>query len=102
MLAPKERDLMFIGGGQGYVGRTAQEEEMLFYRNYGLSLVDPVALAYYRCERNVYDISVECPRIFSSTLGDQERAHSLEILTWLFLTGGSIEMTYKAAGKTQS
>ncbi len=101
ILAPKERDLMFIGGGQGFVGRTAQEEEMFFYRDYGYSPVNPIAMAYYRCERNLYDLSVECTRIFSSTLGDQDRARSLEIITWLFLPGGSIEMAYKSAGKTR-
>jgi spectinomycin phosphotransferase len=96
MFALKERDLMFIGGGQGYMGISAQEEEMHFYRNYGASPIDPDALAYYRCERNLIDLSVECPRILSPALGDQERAHSMEILTWLFLPGGSIEMAYKA------
>ena len=101
LLAPKERDLMFIGGGQGYVGRTAQEEETLFYRYYGDSAIDPVALAYYRFDRNLYDLSVECTRIFSSTGSDQDRARSLEIITWLFLPGGSIEMAYKAADKTR-
>lgn len=99
MLAPKERDLMFIGGGQGFVGRTAQEEEMLFYREYGDSPVNPVAMAYYRCDRNLYDLSVECRRIFSSTGSDQDHARSLEIITWLFLPGGSIEMAYKSMGR---
>ena len=101
MLAPKERDLMFIGGGQGFVGRTAQEEEMLFYRYYGDSPINHVAMVYYRCDRNLYDLSVECTRIFSSTGSDQDRARSLEIITWLFLPGGSIEMAYKSAAKTQ-
>ena len=100
MFAPKERDLMFIGGGQGFVGRTAQEEEMLFYRNYGDSPINHVAMAYYRCDRNLYDLSVECTRIFSSTGSDQDRARSLEIITWLFLPGGSIEMAYKSVAKT--
>lgn len=95
MLAPKERDLMFIGGGQGYVGVTAQEEEMNFYRYYGQTPIDPVAMAYYRCERNLYDLSVECPRILSSDGGDQDRAKSLEIVSWFFLPGGPIEMAYK-------
>ena len=96
MLAPKERDLMFIGGGQGFVARTAREEEMLFYRDYGPSPVDPVALAYYRCDRNLYDLSVECTRIFSSTGADQDRARSLEIITWLFLPDASIEIALKS------
>ncbi len=94
ILAPKERDLMFIGGGQGYVGVTAEEEEIYFYRYYGQSPIDPLAMAYYRYERNLYDMSVECTRIFSSTLDDQDRARSLEIITWLFLPNSSIDRAY--------
>jgi hypothetical protein len=33
MLAPKERDLMFIGGGQGFMGRTAQEVVVQIWGN---------------------------------------------------------------------
>ena len=87
---------MFIGGGQGYVGCTDQEEEAHFYRNYGETTIDLDAMAYYRCERNIYDLCVESGRIFSSTLSDQDRTQSLEIVTWLFLPGSSIEMAYKA------
>jgi spectinomycin phosphotransferase len=96
VLAPKERDLMFIGGGQGYVGINDQEEEAHFYLYYNPSAVDPLAMAYYRYERNLYDLSVECPRIFSRTLNAQDRAHSLEIVTWLFLPGSSIDMAHKS------
>ena len=96
VLAPKERDLMFIGGGQGYVGVNDQEEEAHFYRYYDLSAVDPLAMAYYRYERNLYDLSVECPRIFSRILNAQDRARSLEIVTWLFLPGSSIDMAHKS------
>jgi spectinomycin phosphotransferase len=96
VLAPKERDLMFIGGGQGYVGINDQEEEAHFYRYYDQSAVDPLAMAYYRYERNLYDLSVECPRILSRTLNAQDRARSLEIVTWLFLPGSSIEMAHKS------
>jgi spectinomycin phosphotransferase len=96
MLAPKERDLMFIGGGQGYKDCSEQEEEMHFYQNYGETTIDLDAMAYYRCERNIIDLCVESGRIFSSTLSDQDRAQSLEIVTWLFLPGGSIDMAYKA------
>jgi spectinomycin phosphotransferase len=37
-LAPKERDLMFIGGAQGFIGHAPQEEETLFYLGYGASV----------------------------------------------------------------
>jgi spectinomycin phosphotransferase len=97
VLAPKERDLMFVGGGQGYVGVTAEEEGMCFYQYYDPSTIDPVAMAYYRFERNLYDLSVECPRIFSTTGNDRDRAQSLQYVTWLFLPGGSVEQAYKSA-----
>jgi spectinomycin phosphotransferase len=101
VLAAKECDLMFVGGGQGYVGVSAEEEEKHFYRYYDPSTIDPVAMAYYRFERNLYDLSVECPRIFSLTGSEQDRAQSLQYVTWLFLPGGSIEQAYKAADKVK-
>ncbi|OGO17259.1 MAG: phosphotransferase, partial [Chloroflexi bacterium RBG_16_48_8] len=55
ILAPKERDLMFIGGGQMGTWHTPQEEETLFYRGYGQTQINPVALAYYRYERIIQD-----------------------------------------------
>jgi spectinomycin phosphotransferase len=75
---------------------SAQAEELLFYRGYRPPQIDPIAFAYYRYARNTIDISVECTRILSSTVGDQDRAQSLEILRWYFSTGGTIEMTYKS------
>ncbi|HEY8293073.1 MAG TPA: aminoglycoside phosphotransferase family protein [Thermomicrobiales bacterium] len=56
LFAPKERDLMFIGGGVGGTWNTAREEA-LFYRGYDQTDIDPVALAYYRYERIVEDIA---------------------------------------------
>jgi spectinomycin phosphotransferase len=99
MLAPKELDLMFIGGGQGYVGITAEKEERRFYQHYGSLLVDTVAMAYYRFERYLYDLSVECPCILPSTGSDRDRAQSLEIVTWLFCPAGSIELAFQFANK---
>ena len=43
ILAPKERDLMFIGGGLMGAWRAPREEEALFYRGYGATRIDPVA-----------------------------------------------------------
>lgn len=94
VLAPKERDLMFVGGGQGFVGVDAQQEEERFYRGYGDVQIDAVALAYYRYERNITDISVECGRIFSNTLNDHDRAQALEYLKMGFLPGSTMEMAY--------
>jgi len=73
IFAPKERDLMFIGGGVGGAWNTAQEET-LFYRGYGQTEIDPVALAYYRYERIVEDVAEYCERLLLTDAGGANRA----------------------------
>ena len=96
ILAPKERDLMYVGGGQGFIGHTAEEEEILFYQGYGQTEVNPVALAYYRCERIVQDIAVYCEELFLTAAGGEDRARSLRFLQSNFLPGGTIEVAYQS------
>ena len=96
ILAPKERDLMFVGGGQFGDRRTAQEEETLFYRGYGQTQIDPVALAYYRYERIIQDIAVECEQIFLTTGGGEDRERAYHYLTSNFLPNNTIEIAYKS------
>jgi spectinomycin phosphotransferase len=96
ILAPKERDLMFVGGGQGFAGHTPQEEETLFYRGYGQTQIDPTALAYYRYERIIQDIAVFCEQIFLTNEGDKDREQSLRYLASNFLPNGVLEIAYKS------
>lgn len=62
-LAPKERDLMFIGGGVGGVWNDP-EDTVAFYQGYRAAVIDMAALAYYRCERIVEDVAITCEQIF--------------------------------------
>ncbi|MFL7793023.1 MAG: phosphotransferase [Anaerolineae bacterium] len=96
ILAPKERDLMFVGGAQGFTGHTLQEEETLFYQGYGRTQVDPAALAYYRYERIVVDIAVYCEQLFLTDEGGEDREQSLRYLESNFLPNGTIEIAYKS------
>jgi spectinomycin phosphotransferase len=96
ILAPKERDLMYAGGGQFANRRSAQEEEALFYQGYGQTEVNPFALAYYRYERIVQDISEFCQQIFLSDEGSKDREQALIYLTYNFLPGNTIEIAYKS------
>jgi spectinomycin phosphotransferase len=96
LLAPKERDLMFIGGAQGFVGYTAQEEEALFYRGYGDTQIDPVALAYYRYERIIVDIAIYCEELLLTTEGGDDRERSLGYLMSNFLPNSTIEVAYNS------
>ncbi|MCA9838752.1 MAG: aminoglycoside phosphotransferase family protein [Trueperaceae bacterium] len=91
MLAPKERDLMFIGGGQGFMPFDAEHEEKLFYKGYGSADRDPMALAYYRYERGITEITVEAERVLSPSLNDQDRARALTYIGYYFLPGATLE-----------
>lgn len=78
LLAPKERDLMFVGAGN--LGRNRPEERDWFYRGYGATTVDPAALAYYRCERVVQDIAEFREQILASSGPTPDRVQALR---WL-------------------
>jgi spectinomycin phosphotransferase len=94
ILAPKERDLMFIGV-KGFLGRSVQEEETLFYQGYGQTEIDPAALAYYRYERIVQDIASYSEFILSSDEGGEDREQSFEYLKSNFLPNSTIEIVYQ-------
>jgi spectinomycin phosphotransferase len=95
-MSPKERDLMFIGGGHGFVNRTAQEEESFFYQAYGPADIDPIALAYYRYERNLFDIAVLSGQVLTSKEGGKDRAQFLEYLGYSFLPNGPVEIALQS------
>ena len=92
IFAPKERDLMFVGGGLVGTEHTSQEEETLFYQGYGQTKVDPIAIAYYRSERIVEDIAVYCEQIFLSDKGGEDRKQSLINVKSNYLPNGRIEI----------
>jgi spectinomycin phosphotransferase len=96
ILAPKERDLMYAGGGQFGATRPPAEEERLFYLGYGQTEIDDNALAYYRYERIVEDIAVYCEQLLLSNDGGADREQALKYLKSNFLPGGTIEIAYRA------
>ncbi len=96
ILAPKERDLMFVGGGQMNNWRLPLEEEALFYQGYGSTELDPVALSYYRFERIVQDIAAYCEQLFLTDFGGEDREQAYQYLTANFLPDGVLEITKRA------
>jgi spectinomycin phosphotransferase len=94
VLAPKERDLMFIGSGLMGNGRTLQEEQRLFYHGYGQTAIDPIGIAYYRYERIIQDIAAFCEEIFLTLEGDDDREQSLRYLVSNFQPGGVLDIAY--------
>lgn len=91
ILAPKERDLMFIGAGLGNMWHTPQEET-LFYAGYGPTQIDQNILAYYRCERIIQDIVAHCQQIFLSDLGGSDRTQALQNIMSDFLPDRTIDI----------
>ena len=96
IFAPKERDLMFVGGGLGGNGHTLQEEETLFYQGYGQTRINPIAIAYYRYERIIEDIAVYCEQILLTDEGGDDRVQSLENLKSNFKPNGTIKIAYQS------
>lgn len=98
ILAPKERDLMFIGGGLGGGRLSAEQEETLFYEGYGQTVINPVTLAYYRYERIVQDIAAYCQQLFLTDEGGEDRAEGLRQITGQFLPGEVIDIAFRTEG----
>jgi len=92
-LAPRERDLMFIGGGIAGVSRQPREVE-LFYTGYGSCTLDIRLLAYYRFERIVQDIAAYSMQVLASTDGE-ERAGFLREVASQFEPGGVVEIAWR-------
>jgi spectinomycin phosphotransferase len=60
ILAPRERDLMFVGGGYYGNRRSPEEETAMFRRGYGEAAIDPERIRFFRCERAIEDLVLDC------------------------------------------
>ena len=96
ILAPKERDLMFIGGGVGGIWNNDQEVEW-FYEGYGRTEIDAVALSYYRYERIITDIADFSGQVFSLWGSVEDRQKCLR-LNEQFGPNNVVEIAHKTYG----
>lgn len=96
IFAPKERDLMFVGSGIWDSGRTAAEEESLFYQGYSQTKINQDAICYYRFERIIQDIGEYCEYIFLSDEGGDNRIQCFEHIQPVFLPNGALERAYQS------
>ena len=97
VLAPKERDLMFIGGGIDEIWKS-KREEAVFYEGYGKTEINLAALAYYRFERVIEDLVVICDQLLLTDEGRADRERSYGWFVSNFEPGQTIEIadtTYK-------
>jgi spectinomycin phosphotransferase len=93
LLAPKERDLMFVVGGVAAV--TKQEE--LFFKGYGRAEIDPLALAYYRYEWVVQELGDFGERVFlTKNTGVETRLDAVRGFCALFEAGDVVDEAYRS------
>jgi spectinomycin phosphotransferase len=91
ILAPKERDLMFIGGGIDEIWKSGREEAV-FYEGYGKTEVNLSALAYYRYERVIEDLVVICEQLLLTDEGGADREQAYRWFISNFEPGNTIEI----------
>jgi spectinomycin phosphotransferase len=84
---------MFIGAGIGGGWRTKREADW-FYAGYGPATLDADAIAYYRYERIVQDITVSCEALLHGTGDGANRAEELEILRSQFRPGSVLDLAF--------
>lgn len=94
ILAPKERDLMYMGGGICGVWNTP-EETALFYKGYGPTQIDAEALVYYRYERILQDIAAFAEELLAKEAGSADRERDFGFLKSNFEPNGVLEIAYR-------
>lgn len=97
LLAPKERDLMYVGGG--IIRIDTDEEIQKFYEGYGETDIDYTALSYYRIERVIEDICAFCDQILSNQGSNEELSECLGYVKSNFEPHGTIEIAHKTEEK---
>lgn len=94
IMAPKERDLMFIGGGVGNVWNNPDEAE-LFYAGYGETEINEDILAYYRCERIVEDIAEYSEQLLSHHQEYTSRLTGYNYFIAMFESNGVVDIALR-------
>jgi spectinomycin phosphotransferase len=91
ILAPPERDLMFVRGS-AVAGRVSDREATAFESGYGSKEADPLLIAWYRLDWAVQDFADFARRvILDPELGIATRAAALALFESTFEPGGEVE-----------
>jgi spectinomycin phosphotransferase len=94
IMAPKERDLMFIGGGIANVWNIPHEEDF-FYKGYGKTEINRTILAYYRHERIVEDIAIYGQALLLTIIEEDDRPEMYKQFKGMFLPLGVVDIAFK-------
>lgn len=94
LLAPKERDLMFVGGGIDNLWES-EWDESVFYEGYGKVNIDLAVMAYYRYERVIEDLVAYGEQLLLTDEGGADREQAYRRFTGNFEPGQTIEIADK-------
>ncbi|CAG1014774.1 hypothetical protein ANAEL_05076 [Anaerolineales bacterium] len=94
LLAPKERDLMFIGGGIDEVWKS-KRDEAVFYEGYGKVNIDFAVMAYYRYERVIEDLAAYAEQLLLTDEGGTDREQAYRRFKFNFEPGQTIGIAEK-------
>lgn len=97
LLAPKERDLMFVGGGIDTLWES-EGDESVFYEGYGKTDIDFTVMAYYRYERVIEDLAAYGEQLLLTDEGGADREQAYRRFTVNFEPGQTIEIAQKTDG----
>jgi spectinomycin phosphotransferase len=105
MLAPKERDFLFVGqarADEAAVAQTAPQASP-FFKGYGETAVVWSALTYYRWERVIQDL-IECVRwVFGGEdVSDEAQADAVQLFEGVFAEGDAVDAAHAAAAHLPS
>jgi spectinomycin phosphotransferase len=95
ILAPKERDLMFVIGGIGH-GLVSAQETSHFLQGYGDAAIDQRALVYYRYAWAVQDMGAYAEEVFAPDLSDQTRGDAVDGFIDLFRPGNIVAIALES------
>jgi spectinomycin phosphotransferase len=95
VLAPKERDLMFVIGG---ISRqlVKPENEAAFLSGYGSTSVDTLALAYYRYAWAIDDIGSFTEQMLTPGEGEANKQYALELFQKVFEPGNIVQIALES------
>lgn len=95
VLAPKERDLMFVIRGIAK-GLVEPNDEVAFFQGYGSTSVDALALAYYRYAWAIDDIGSYAEQLLMTEESGANKRFALELLQKQFEDGNIVQVALES------
>lgn len=95
VLAPPERDLLFVIDGIFASALVTPAEQAAFFAGYGKVAVDPDRLTYYRCTRALEDLDWALSVLDVEGRGQGDRTEALEIIEGLLSPTGLVALALR-------